>query len=184
MLAGYCRCGLVRFQFDSKSATANCICPCHIANLVRWNGDVCMRHKQRWRRWRWDPRNVGRNLRDIRLRYVLFRHDEPDAHVQTDPDCAVEILHSELGNRDAPPAGLRVCVKTQNCHVFVAPAYRWALRELELSSHTDFLVPNSRGNKLQNQTASYPWLPPPDSSRTIEPTNPLASPKSIKVLSR
>src|SRR4029077_6479142 len=31
---------------------------------------------------------------------------------------------------------------------------------------------------------NYPWLPPPDSSRTIEPTKPLASPNSISVLSR
>ena len=32
--------------------------------------------------------------------------------------------------------------------------------------------------------ANYPWLPPPESSRTMEPTKLLASPKSIRVLSR
>jgi len=30
---------------------------------------------------------------------------------------------------------------------------------------------------------NYPWLPPPESSRTMEPTKLLASPKSIRVLS-
>jgi len=40
------------------------------------------------------------------------------------------------------------------------------------------------GGLITRPENCYPWLPPPESSRTIDPTKPLASPKSIKVLSR
>jgi hypothetical protein len=38
--------------------------------------------------------------------------------------------------------------------------------------------------RYTEQDIGNQWWAPPESSRTISPTNPLASPKSIKVLSR
>src|SRR5580704_16235038 len=41
--------------------------------------------------------------------------------------------------------------------------------------------PGGAGTRPEN---CYPWVPPPESSRTIEPAKLFASPKSISVLSR